>query len=62
MSPGFFLRTLLRESRGSRGRLTFFIACLAVGVSAVVAVAGLSASLDQGIRREARSQGLAGVG
>ncbi|HSS51249.1 MAG TPA: FtsX-like permease family protein [Thermoanaerobaculia bacterium] len=54
MSPGFFLRTLLRESRGSRGRLTFFIACLAVGVSAVVAVAGLSASLDQGIRREAR--------
>ncbi|MBW8875135.1 MAG: FtsX-like permease family protein [Acidobacteria bacterium] len=54
MSPGFFLRTLLRESRGSRGRLAFFIACLAVGVSAVVAVAGLSASLDQGIRREAR--------
>lgn len=54
MSPGFFFRTLLRESRGSRGRLTFFIACLAVGVSAVVAVAGLSASLDQGIRREAR--------
>jgi putative ABC transport system permease protein len=45
---------MLRESRGSRGRLTFFIACLAVGVSAVVAVAGLSASLDQGIRREAR--------
>ncbi|MFY9819909.1 MAG: FtsX-like permease family protein [Thermoanaerobaculia bacterium] len=54
MSPGFFLRTLLRESRGSRGRLAFFVACLAVGVSAVVAVAGLSASLDQGIRREAR--------
>lgn len=54
MSPGFFFRTLLRESRGSRGRLLFFIACLAVGVSAVVAVAGLSASLNDGIRREAR--------
>jgi putative ABC transport system permease protein len=54
VSPGFFFRTLLRESRGSRGRLTFFIACLAVGVSAVVAVAGLSASLNDGIRREAR--------
>jgi putative ABC transport system permease protein len=54
LTPGFFLRTLLRESRGSRGRLTFFIICLAVGVSAVVAVAGLSSSLDQGIRREAR--------
>ena len=35
---------------GDRVRL----ACLAVGVSAVVAVAGISASLDQGIRREAR--------
>lgn len=54
MSPSFFFRTLLRESRGSRGRLLFFIACLAVGVSAVVAVAGLSASMNDGIRREAR--------
>ena len=54
MSLGFYLRTLARESRGSRGRLVFFVACLAVGVAAVVAVAGLSASLQDGIRREAR--------
>ena len=54
MSPGFFFRTLIRESRGSRGRLAFFVACLSVGVAAVVAVAGLSASLDEGIRTEAR--------
>jgi putative ABC transport system permease protein len=54
LSLGFYLRTLARESRGSRGRLVFFIACLAVGVAAVVAVAGLSASLRDGIRREAR--------
>lgn len=54
MTLSFYFKTLLRESRGSRGRLTFFIACLAVGVSAVVAVAGLSASLDDGIRLEAR--------
>lgn len=54
MSLAFYFRSLLRESRGSRGRLVFFIACLAVGVSAVVAVAGLSASLDEGIRLEAR--------
>lgn len=54
MSPAFFFRTLIRESRGSRGRLLFFVACLAVGVAAVVAVAGLSASLDDGIRSEAR--------
>src|SRR6185295_19037349 len=54
VSPGFYVHSLIRESRGSRGRLIFFIACLAVGVAAVVAVAGLSASLDDGIRREAR--------
>jgi putative ABC transport system permease protein len=54
VSPAFFFNALLRESRGSRGRLVFFMACLAVGVAAVVAVAGISASLDDGIRREAR--------
>ncbi|MFL6258705.1 MAG: ABC transporter permease [Thermoanaerobaculia bacterium] len=54
MSLGFYVRALARESRGSRGRLAFFIACLAIGVAAVVAVAGLSASLRDGIRREAR--------
>jgi len=54
VSLSFYLRALRRESRGSRGRLLFFTACLAVGVSAVVAVAGLSASLDAGIRQEAR--------
>lgn len=54
MTLSFFFKTLLRESRGSRGRLAFFVACLSVGVAAVVAVAGLSASLDDGIRGEAR--------
>ncbi|HEY0515419.1 MAG TPA: FtsX-like permease family protein [Thermoanaerobaculia bacterium] len=54
MTLGFHLRMLARESRGSRGRLAFFVVCLAVGVAAVVAVAGLSASLRDGIRREAR--------
>ncbi|HEX3129454.1 MAG TPA: FtsX-like permease family protein [Thermoanaerobaculia bacterium] len=54
MSLRFFLSTLARESRGARGRLLFFVACLSVGVAAVVAVAGMSASLDEGIRVEAR--------
>ncbi len=54
MRGGATCRQMLRESRGARGRLLFFVACLGVGVAAVVAVAGLSASLDQGIRREAR--------
>ena len=38
MSPRFFFNTLIRESRGARGRLAFFVACLSVGVAAVVAV------------------------
>ncbi len=56
MNPGarFYARAIRRESRGARGRLVFFVACLAVGVAAVVAVAGLSASLDRTIRGEAR--------
>ncbi len=54
MTAGTAWRQMLRESRGARGRLAFFVACLGVGVAAVVAVAGLSASLDQGIRSEAR--------
>ncbi len=49
-----FVRQMVRESRGSRARLLFFVICLAVGVAAIVAVAGLTASLELGIRREAR--------
>jgi len=49
-----YLRFLARESRGSRGRLAFFVACLSVGVAAVVAVAGLGSGLEAGVRREAR--------
>ncbi len=44
-----------REARGGGVRLFFFIACLAVGVGAVVSVAGFSDGIDAGIRREARS-------
>jgi|CXWL01.1.fsa_nt_gi putative ABC transport system permease protein len=49
-----YFRALARESRHARGRLAFFVACLAVGVAAVVAVAGLAASLDSKVRAEAR--------
>lgn len=54
MSPATFLRQLARESRGSRGRLVFFVACLAVGVGAVVSVAGVSVGLETGIRARAK--------
>jgi putative ABC transport system permease protein len=49
-----FVRLLVRESRGSRGRLVFFAVCLAAGVAGVVSVAGLSAGLAQGIRMQGR--------
>ena len=35
-----------RELRGSQARVLFFVACLAVGVGAVVAVAGLADSVQ----------------
>ncbi len=48
-------RQMRREARGGGVRLFFFIACLAVGVGAVVSVASFSDGIDAGIRREARS-------
>lgn len=48
------MRHLWREARGQRRPLVFFVLCLAVGVAAVVAVAGFSEGLDRGIQREAR--------
>jgi len=46
---------MARESRGAAGKVVFFLACLSVGVAAVVAVAGLSSGIDRGLRREART-------
>jgi putative ABC transport system permease protein len=45
---------MLRESRGSRGRLAFFMGCIAVGVAAVVGVASMGATLEDGLRGKAR--------
>ncbi len=56
---GLGLRSALRmmrwELRGSQTRLLFWTLCLAVGVGAVVGVAGLGASLESALRSEARS-------
>lgn len=54
MTASFYLRSVLRESRGQGVKLAFFVACLGVGVAAVVAVAGLAASLSQAIRSDAK--------
>ncbi len=53
-SMALYLRLMWRETRGSRRRFLFFVACLAVGVAAIVCVAGLTGNLDQRIRTEAR--------
>jgi putative ABC transport system permease protein len=52
--PSTYAAVAARELRGSAGRIAFFAACLAVGVAAVVAVAGLAAALDGAIRGQAR--------
>lgn len=54
MTARAFFRQLVRESRGSRARLALFALCLAIGVGAVVAVAGFSTALRKTLQREAR--------
>lgn len=58
MTPRLYLRTMWRQSRGARGRMFFFCACVAVGVAAVVGVSTLVDSVEAGIR--ARSRDLLG--
>ncbi|MEM6705018.1 MAG: FtsX-like permease family protein [Acidobacteriota bacterium] len=48
-------RLMRWELRGSRSRILFWTLCLAVGVGAVVGVAGLGSSLESALRREARA-------
>lgn len=54
MTPGLLLRQTLREGRGGLGRLVFSIACLAIGVAAVVAIGALSRSFESGIQSNAK--------
>lgn len=54
MKIALALRLMARETRGAKAKIVFFVACLGVGVAAVVAVAGLSNGVDRGLRKEAR--------
>lgn len=54
MTPGEYLRFARRESRRAIGRILLFVLCVAVGVAAVVVVAGLSRGVTDGIRSEGR--------
>jgi putative ABC transport system permease protein len=44
----------LRESRGARGRLVFFVLCLALGVAAVTGVSALVASIESVLRSQSQ--------
>ena len=44
----------LRESRGARGRLLFFVLCLALGVAAVTGVSALVASIESVLRSQSQ--------
>src|SRR5450830_1508105 len=50
----FLFRQLLRDARGSARRVFFFAACLGLGVAAVVATGGFTASVEAGLRAQAR--------
>lgn len=54
MNLRLFFRTMWRESRGAKGRLLFFGACVAVGVAAVVGIASLVDALELGLRARSR--------
>ena len=54
MKVAQYARLVARESRRSRGRIALFMGCIAVGVAAIVLVAGLSTSVNDGVRAEGR--------
>lgn len=54
MSLRLFLRMALREARGSRLRLAWLAACIALGVAAVVGAGALTEAVNEGIRAKSR--------
>lgn len=54
MNIHLFARLTLRSARGARARLVLFIACMSVGVAAVVGVASVIDAVEQGIRARSR--------
>lgn len=49
-----FLRLIVRQSRGAAGRLGFFVACIAVGVAALVGVDALVEAMEAGLAANSR--------
>ena len=54
MNAALVFTSALRESRGERGRLVFFVLCLALGVSAITGVSALVASIESALKAQSR--------
>lgn len=54
MKPSMVVTAALRESRGARGRLTFFVLCLALGVAAITGVSALVGSIQDALQAQSR--------
>jgi putative ABC transport system permease protein len=54
VNAALLVRMVLRQSRGGRGRLVFFAACIAVGVAALVGVGALVDAIEAGLRARSR--------
>jgi putative ABC transport system permease protein len=52
--PALILRLALRETRGGLKGFTVFLSCLALGVAAMTLVGSLAASLEAGLKTDAR--------
>lgn len=55
MTRFFALRMALRETRGSRGRLTLYMAAIAAGVASLVAISSFRENVTHSVRSQART-------
>lgn len=55
MTPAFPVRMAWRQTRGAWRHFVLFLACIALGVAALVSVGTFAASLDRGLAREAKA-------
>lgn len=53
-SPPLFLRLAVRELRSGLSGFTIFVACIALGVTAIAGIGSLAAALQQGLDRQGR--------
>lgn len=54
MNARTYFRWMLRDARGARGRMVFFMLCLSAGVAAIVGTSALAAGVSQGLVSQSR--------